>query len=149
MAISNSAISSIWLGGKSEPVIINDIAASEAVTPGYCVERFNSAGTIRFRKVATASLGNPFLIAKEHSMCNKGIGDAYAAADLLEVVAPGPGDKVAIFIASGQNITAGDKLEFANDGTLKIYSSGVVVASADETSGAVTVATRLRVTAAR
>jgi hypothetical protein len=48
------------------------------------VERFNSAGVIRWR-VATTDIAGPPALATEQSMLNKGIDDVYAANDLMEV----------------------------------------------------------------
>lgn len=143
MAITRSNPNTIFLGG--ERVQIGDLAASEAITPGHLVERFNSGGTIRFRKHATAAADTARLVATEQSMLNLGVDDAYAAGDLMEVSALQGGATAWMLIASGQNIAAGNRLESAGDGTLRILAAGTALFSALENKPNVVVTTRLRV----
>jgi hypothetical protein len=144
MSITRFDPNTVFLGGKREQ--IGDLAASEAITPGHLVDRFNNAGVIRWRKHATASIACAKAVATEHAMANKGVDDAYAANDLVEVSILSPGAVAWMFIASGQTIVAGDKLESAGDGTLKKFAAGVVLFSALEAKTA-TALTRLRVEA--
>jgi hypothetical protein len=58
--------------------------------------------------------------------------NVYAANDLVEVSILEKGATARMLIASGQNIVAGNKLESAGDGTLKIFSAGIVLFSALE-----------------
>jgi hypothetical protein len=143
MSITRLNPNVVFLGGNRTQ--INDLAASEAITPGHLVDRFNSAGVIRWRKHATASIAVAPAFATEHSMANKGVDDAYGIGDLVEVSVGEPGAAFWAFIASGQNIVAGNKLESAGDGTLKIFSAGIVIASALENKPTVTALTRIRV----
>lgn len=145
MSITRNNPNTVFLGGDRTQ--INDLAAAEAITPGHLVDRFNSAGTIRWRKNSVASIAVPFAVATEQSMLNKGVDDAYAAGDLVEVSILHKGAFAWMWIASGQNIAAGNKLEAANDGTLKIFGSGVVLGIALENKPSVVVATRIRVEA--
>ena len=143
MSITRLNPNCIFLGGQR--VQVNDLAASETITPGHLVDRFNSGGVIRWRKHATASIAVVPAFATEHSMANKGVDDNYLVNDLVEVSVCEPGAVVWAFIASGQNIVAGNKLESAGDGTLKIFSAGIVIASALENKPNVAVQTRIRV----
>lgn len=143
MSITRLDPNTIFLGG--ERTQINDLAASEAITPGHLVERFNNAGVIRFRKHATAGGDTARLVATDHTMANKGPDDAYALNDLVEVSAGRGGSTFWMLIASGQNIVAGNKLESAGDGTLRILASGVALFSALESKPNVLVLTRIRV----
>lgn len=143
MSVALNAPNTIFLGG--ERTQIGDRAASEAITPGHLVELFNNAGVIRFRKHATAAVATERLVATEQLMLNKGVDDAYAANDLMEVSAGRGGSTFWMFIASGQNIAAGDKLESAGNGTLRILAAGVALFSALENKPNVTVQTRIRV----
>jgi len=133
----------IFLGG--ERTQINDRAASETITPGHLVELFNNAGVIRFRKHSTAAVATERLVATEMNMLNKGVDDAYAANDLVEVSALQGGATAWMLIASGQNIVAGQKLESAGNGTLRALAAGVALFSALENKPNVTVQTRIRV----
>jgi hypothetical protein len=143
MSITRNNPNTIFLGG--ERTQIGDLACSETVTPGMLVERFNSGGTIRWRK-ATADIAGPPAIVTEHAMVNRGVDDNYLASDLLEVSIGSKGASFWALIASGQNIAAGDLLGSAGGGTLK---TGATVArfTALENKPTVTVLTRIRVEA--
>lgn len=143
MAITRSTPNTIFLGGDRTQ--IGDLAVSEAVTPGHLVERFNNGGVIRWRK-ATADIAGPPALATEHSMANLDVDDDYAANDLAEVSILHKGAAGWAFIASGQNVAAGDLLGSAGSGTLK---TGATVArfTALENKPNVTVLTRIRVEA--
>lgn len=143
MAITRLDPNKIHLGG--DKVDINDLAASETITPGQLIDRFNSAGVIRWRKHATAGGAVAPIFAEAHFMANKSVTDDYATNDLVEAFAGQSGTNVWAFIASGQNIAAGNKLESAGDGTLRILASGTAIASALENKPTVTVLTRIRV----
>jgi hypothetical protein len=143
MSITRNNPNTIFLGGDRTQ--IGDLAASEAITPGHLVERFNSAGTIRWRK-ATTDVNGPPAVATDQSMLNKGVDDAYAANDLMEVSILHKGAFAWMLIASGQNVSAGDLLGSAGGGTLK---TGATVArfTALENKPSVTALTRIRVEA--
>lgn len=147
MSITRLDPNTVFLGGTR--VQVNDLACSEAITPGHLVERFNNAGVIRWRKATsdTADKGFPVAVATEHAMANKGVDDAYAANDLLEVSVLKPGATAWMFIASGQNIAAGDPLESAANGTLRAFSTKTVLFTALENKPTVVVQTRIRVEA--
>jgi hypothetical protein len=147
MSITRQNPNTVFLGGDrgNRPNVINDIAASEAITPGHLIERFNNAGVIRFRKHSVAG-GAGSVVALDHPMANKGVDDAYAANDLVEAAALVPGETAWMFIASGQTIVAGAKLESAGDGSLRVLASGVALFVADENkTAAFTGLTRIRV----
>jgi hypothetical protein len=145
MSITRNNPNVIFLGG--EKVVVNDLAASETLTPGQLLERFNNAGIIRWRKHATAGGGGPQAVALDQSELNKSVDDTYAANDLVEVGVLSPGGTAWMLIASGQNITAGQKLESAGDGTLRAFASGVILFTALENKPTVLVLTRIRVEA--
>lgn len=142
MSITRYNPNTIWLGG--DIVIVNDLAASEAITPGHLIDSFNNSGVMRYRKAATASIAYPVTFALDQPELNKGVDDAYAANDLVKAGIFSPGSTAWAFIASGQTIVHGNKLEASNDGTLKIFSAGVVLAKALENKTA-TALTRIRV----
>lgn len=143
MAITRNNPNVVFLGGDRTQ--IGDLAASETIRPGHLVDRFNNAGVIRWRKHATASIACVPAFATEQSMLNKGVDDDYLVNQLMEVSIGSKGAAFWAFIASGQNIVAGNKLESAGDGTLKIFAAGVVLASALENKPTVTSLTRIRV----
>lgn len=121
MAISTRPPNTVYLGGPRTEV--NDLVASEAITPGMLVERVSSSG-LKWQKHATAA-GVCHAFATEASMQNADIDTNYAAADLVEVSIGVPGSTFYALIASGANIAVADKLESAGTGKLRAYTSGV------------------------
>ena len=148
MSIERHDPNTVFLGG--DRTVQADLAASEAITPGHLVEKFNNGGIIRWRKNTntTADKDSQRAVAQEHSMANKGPDDAYAANDLVEVGVGHNGSQWWMFIASGQDIAAGDPLESAGNGTLRAWSTGPTLFFADENKPSVTTQTRIRVTVA-
>lgn len=133
----------IWLGGLRTE--IGDLAASETITPGHLIERWNNAGVHRWRKHTTGGGATARAFATEQSMINLTINDIYNAGDLVEATVGGGGTTILAFVASGQNITFGQKLESAGDGTLRALASGVALCTSLDDTGAVNALTRLRV----
>lgn len=144
MAITRSDPNTIFLGGDRTQV--NDLAASEAITPGHLVERFISAGVLRWRK-ATTDIAGPPALATEQSMMNLGVDDAYAANDLVEVSILHKGAEGWGFIASGQTITAGTLLGSAGSGTLKSGATVARFTALESKTAASSGLTRIRVEA--
>lgn len=148
MSITKLNPRTVHLGGRI--TVVNDLVASEAITPGHLIERFNSSGTQKLRKHSTAGGFAVRLVALNQSMLNKGIDDAYAAADLVEAAVLSPGATAYMLIGSGQNITNSQFLESTGDGTLRLQSStNTRVAQALETvdNSAGLTAARIRVEA--
>lgn len=141
--ITRTNPNTVFLGGTRTQV--NDLAAAAVLTPGHLVERDDVGGVIRWKK-ATTDIAGPAAVVTEQSMLNLGVDDTYAEGDLVEVSILHKGASAWMFIASGQNVAAGDLLGSAGDGTLK---TGATVArfSALETKASVTVLTRIRVEA--
>lgn len=144
MAITRTAPNKILLFGGPDPVIINDLAASEAITPGMLIERFNSAGTHRWRKSTRTGLKNTYY-ALDMPMQNLSIDTACAANDLIEVVQGAPGTCIYAFVASGATIVAGNRLTDAGNGYLKAVGSDTPCAEALENVTATVTPTRIRV----
>jgi hypothetical protein len=130
MAITKRDPNTILLAG--DWLLENSLAASEAITPGMLVETFASAGVNRWRKHSTAA-GPCRSVMKDMPMLNKGIDDACAAADLIEVIEGSPGASFYGIIASGANISFGDKLESAGNGKLRAWTASVTPMRALET----------------
>jgi hypothetical protein len=147
MAITKYPPNTIWLGGQR--VEIGDIPASEAITPGMLVERFSSAGSQFWRKQVTAAADVSKSIATDMNMLNKGPDDICAVNDLIEVSVASPGSNWWMLIPSGQNISAGNFLESAGDGYLRVYAAGkrLFVALEDKNNAAGPGAARIRVEA--
>lgn len=144
MSITRSAPNTILLGG--EAIKVNDLACSEAITPGMLIERALVSTTFRWKKAATAKKpGTAF--ALEPSMLNKGITDAYAANDLVEAAIAQTGASVYAIIGSGVSVNAGVMLENAGNGKLRAWTDapqGFVALETVDNSAGVTDA-RIRV----
>lgn len=131
MAITLNQPNTIHLAGPVQEV--GDLACGVAICPGHLVERYNPSGTIiRLRPHTTGGGATMRLLAVEQSDVNKGVNDGYAIGDLVQAKAFPTGSSAWALIASGQNIVAGNKLESAGDGTLRILASGVALFSAIE-----------------
>lgn len=131
--------------------VINDLAASEAITPGHLVELASaSAGVNKWRKNSSATNITPMFVALNQEELNLGIDTACAAGDLIPVGVLEPGDKFYGLLPSGQNIANGDLLQSNGDGTLKAATAATAAANvarfqALDNIGAITVQTRVRV----
>jgi len=125
-----------------EPTQNEDHAASEAITPGHLIERLS---TNEVRKHATAAGNTARMFALEREEMGQGVEVDYAIGDKVKAGTFPPGTRVAAYLASGQNVNIGDKLESAGNGTLRILAAGVALATSCEDTGALTVATRVAV----
>lgn len=122
MAITLNQPNTIHLSGSATE--IGDLEAGVAICPGMIIERYNPSGTIiRCRPHATASVATSTIFAVEQSELNQGVNDGYAIKDLVRAKHINPDGTAWALIASGQNITAGQKMESAGDGTLKAYAT--------------------------
>lgn len=120
MAITVRDPNRIFLGGP-RPTFVNDIAAKEAITPGMLCDLDSTAGVNRWKKAATAKSPTTS-VALDMLMLNKGVDDACAIGDLIEVGEMVPGDTFWAIIASGANIVFADKLENAGNGKLRAWT---------------------------
>ena len=143
MALVRYPPNTIHLGG--DMVEVGDLAAGAVITPGMLIERYNSSGTALWRHHSTASVATAPAFALNQSMLNKGVNDTYGVGDLVQAAIGSPGSTFWARIASGQNIVTGAKLESAGDGTLKVYATGVPLATALESKNATGGAQMIRV----
>lgn len=112
-----------------EPIQNEDSKAAEAITPGHLVD-FDGSGNLIKHANAGGFVSKAF--ALERQELGKGIDDAYAIGDYVKVGVFPPGTRVNAIIASGQNISKGNYLESAGDGTLRILNSGERIGRAVE-----------------
>ncbi len=145
MSVTRFNPNTVFLGGDRTQ--IGDVASAEVTTPGHLVEYFNNAGVTRFRKHATAGGPGAALVATNQSMLNMTPDQPYNIGDLMEVSALHKGATAWMFIASGQNIVFGQKLESAGNGTLRAHATGSALFTAIESKPNVTALTRIRVEA--
>ena len=103
--------------------------ANGAVTPGHLLQ-LESTGKVASHASAGGNAARAFAV--EDDLQGKEIGDDYATGEQVLYCIFRPGEEVYALIADGENISIGDYLESAGDGTLRKYVSGVVVAKAME-----------------
>lgn len=142
MSITRYPPNTILLGGPDggHAVIVNDVVAGEAITPGHLIERYQaSAGVVKFRKHATAGGNTARIVALNQSMLNRGVDTAYAAGDLVEAGILDGGSTAWMLIGSGVSVVAGQKLESAGNGVLRALAAGTALFTAlvdtDNTAG--------------
>ena len=102
--------------------------AAGAITPGHLLE-LASATTVKVH----ASAGESVLpmIALEDELQGKTISDAYASAAPVQVWIPQRGDIANMLLKNGENVSVGDFLESAGDGTLQKYTAQTESLGAD------------------
>lgn len=108
--------------------IINEYEASAVIIPGQLVQ-LDSDGKVKPHATAGGLAEKAF--ALEDELQGKGIDDAYAIGDRVQVWNTRPGDEVYALLnpsATAVNITIGDFLESAGNGSLQKY--GTVSATA-------------------
>lgn len=98
------------------PVLNEDDAAAEAITPGHLVT-FDGSGNLIKHNQAGKNAARTF--ALERDEMGQDIDDAYGVGDQVKVGSFGPGDRVYAFIASGQNLAKGDFMESDGAGRLR------------------------------
>lgn len=131
MAITKYPPNTIFLGGTR--VEINDLIASEAITPGMLVERISVSGVGKWRKQVTAAAAAAKTVATDMHMLNKGVDDNCAVGDLIEVSVLQPGATAWMLVpAAAAAIVVGDKLESAGAGLLRKLAAGVALFTALE-----------------
>jgi hypothetical protein len=110
-------------------------------------ERFSSGGVAKWRKHSVAGGKSAAAIATDQNMLNKGVDDACAANDLIEVSIGDKGSNWWMLIPSGQNIAAGGYLESNGDGNLRAFAAGTAlfIALEDKNNAAGPTAARIRV----
>lgn len=142
MAITKYPPNTIHLGGPYTEE--GTLKAGAAFSPGHLIERYNSSGTVLWRKHSVAGgAGNAF--ALNQSMLNKGVDDAYAANDLVQALIASKGTTVWARLKEGENVVGGDPLESGGDGTLVAVDTGTPIAVAQEAKDATSAEQKIRV----
>lgn len=140
MAITLKDPMTIHLSGEIEKE--NSIHGTGVITPGFLLER---AGDVY--QAHTAAAAGPVVLALNAPEMNLTIDDDYASGDLIFAGIFRGGDKGLAWLASGQNVTAGDVLESAGSGLLTALASGVPLARAVEDKDASSGDARIRIEA--
>jgi len=96
--------------------------ANAAITPGHLLDLM-STGKVRVHPTPGGNADKIFAI--EDDMQGNGIDDAYAADDRVFYRAYQRGDEVYALLANGEDVSIGDYLESAGDGTLQKYVADI------------------------
>jgi hypothetical protein len=103
--------------------IFEEIQAGGAITPGHLIE-VNSSGYVVVHATAGGNAA-PIMVALEDELQGKEIGDAYASGNKVRVWIPQRGDQAYMLLKDGENVSIGDKLESAGNGTLQKHVADV------------------------
>ena len=104
--------------------VINEYEAGDTIIPGQLVQLV-SDGTVQPHGTAGGVAEKAF--ALEDELQGKGIDDAYAEGDRVQVMYARPGDEVYAFLKEASSITVGEFLESAGDGSLQKYGTATAV----------------------
>jgi hypothetical protein len=104
--------------------------AAGAIKPGHCIQR-NSDNAVVVQ--ATAKADEERIVAIEQSLLGLDITTAYASGDLVRCVYPQRSHILLLRVAAAASaIVIGDDLEFAGDGTVRKFTDGVKIGTAEE-----------------
>lgn len=142
----------VLLSHRDESRIINRYPAGEdaVIVPGMLIEQFNhNTLGLAWRRNSSATNMVDMFIALPMDIATQGINTPYVLGDNLVAYPLHNGVVFYPYVPSGQNVTAGDRLQSNGDGTLKAATSaaasaGVGLFKAQETTGAVNALTRVR-----
>lgn len=112
---------------KYSDVIEEYTATAVAIKPGYLLE-VTSAGLVQAHSSAGANVAPP-IFALEDELQGDSIATDIAASAKVQCWIPYRGDQAYAYLKDGENVSIGDLLESAGDGTLKKHtadSAGVV-----------------------
>lgn len=148
MAITFQPPRTIHLAGPI--TLVDEFLAGESITPGHLVEMYDASGTMKWRKHASATEMLSLAVALDRPENNFTIDTAIAAGETLKAAYFTTGSVFYGLIASGQNISKGEFLQSAGDGTLKTATATTAAANVArmqslDAPGAVTALTRIRV----
>jgi hypothetical protein len=140
---------------RGEPIVDEQNAASEAITPGMLCE-VNQPALGQIRKHATAGGNAAPTFAMERDEMGQGLDVPYAIGDRVKLGRFSVGMGVNGLLAAGQTCTGKEFLESNGDGTMRVAVTdastddtqrrGIVAKSAESTGGATGGVTRHRMT---
>lgn len=107
-----------------------DNKAAEAITPGHLIDYDSNGDWVKHASAGGANAGR---FALEREELGNDMNVDYAIGDTVKAGLCPRGVRVNAIIASGQNITKGNFLESAGNGTLRVLAAGVRIAQALET----------------
>jgi hypothetical protein len=125
---------------RGEPIYDEQDKAAEAILPGHLIT-FDSNGDWIKHNVAGGF--TPAVFATEREEMGDDIDVAYAVGDKVKSAHFYPGCRVAVLIASGQNLIKGDFMESAGDGTMRKFAAGTRIGRSMEVTGAVVALSRV------
>jgi hypothetical protein len=103
--------------------ILREHQAVAAIIPGSVIEL---ASTNKVQKCATAGGKWAGMVAVEDALQGKGINDAYAANDQVQVWVTQRGEVAYLLVEDEENIVIGDFVEVATGGRIRKFTSATV-----------------------
>ena len=122
--------------GSPEATGINDYTAAAVIIPGQSVELVDTAGVLQWRQTAAATGVPETFVAQPKSEHNKGVAalpadtPAYAAGDVVNVVAYSVGTVFSGILLSGQDIAIADRLQIGAGGKFIVATSPLATSNA-------------------
>lgn len=135
MAITRRPPGTIYLGGGDGPggesgyTIVNEYTAGAAITPGMLIEKYDDAGTTKWRPHSAAADMQDWWVALEQSEMNLGVDDPYAIGDLVKAAKMQKGSFFWGIVASGQTIANLARLQSNGDGRTKAATATTAAAN--------------------
>jgi hypothetical protein len=145
MASNTSHVVILQVNGLERPVSEKP-AGNANVKPGHLLGI--SSGKVIPN--ATAGIATALMVAIEHGFRNTvgttiNIETAFPADDTVPFVYPQAGDLLYMVLKSGQNVTAGARLEAATGGEVQAITTGACIGVAEEAVDATSAAKRIKV----
>lgn len=95
--------------------------AAATITPGMLVEFTSTANTVQAHSSPGQNAAKMF--AKEDALQGNGLDDDYSATNKAQILTFIPGEEVYAILKDGENVSRGDFLESAGDGTLQKHEA--------------------------
>lgn len=142
----------VLLSYRDESKIINALPAGEdaVILPGHTIEQFNhnTLGLAWRRTSSSTNMVDKFIALAMEGLPQK-YNTPFILGDSLTAYPLTAGVTFMSWLPSGQNVTAGDRLQSNGDGNLKAATAATATANvglfkAQETVGTVNVLTRVR-----
>lgn len=110
-------------------LLVATFNALEVITPGMLIEPAASGTTIGWNKASSATALLQKVVALENVTANKGIEDDYAIGDTVRAAYFWSGFVFQGIVASGQDISVGERME--SQGTGLLITAAIVTAAAN------------------
>lgn len=108
----------------------DEALAAAALSPGHILE-FDSNAKVKKHATAGGTVA-PCIVALEDELQGNSVSDAYSTGDRVFFAYLHSGDRAYVYLASGENVVIGDRLESKGDGTLRKQVTDSTASSAPQ-----------------